>query len=85
MSTTDKVGGADQATADPTLTREGVAHYAASKGIPAITPRLVKAETLRGRLAAFYIGNRVLYSPADVDAWLASRRKAATHRQGGVA
>ena len=63
------------APTDPTLTRDGVAEYAAAKGIPAITPRYVKSETMRGALACHRISNRVLYSPADVDAWLTSKRE----------
>ncbi|MDP0398753.1 helix-turn-helix domain-containing protein [Tsukamurella strandjordii] len=62
----------------PTLTRDDVAVRCANQGIPGITPRYVKAETLRGRLACHRIGNRVLYAVADVEAWLRSKRQGST-------
>ncbi len=60
----------------PTLRgHAGVAEFAASLGIPAVSARYVKQASEAGELPSFRVANKLHYSRADVREWLLSLRR----------
>lgn len=55
------------------LDRNGAADYAKTKGVPLSPNTLRKLACVGGGPKFRKFGRRVLYSPADLDAWIASR------------
>lgn len=66
----------------PTMNRQGVVEFCRALGVPAITERFVRWQTIDGHLPTYRVANRNLYSENDVRAWLESMRREGT---GGAA
>ncbi|MGC5257117.1 hypothetical protein ACPXCG_12255 [Gordonia sp. DT218] len=74
--TGSKVVGTDPAL--PTMNRQGVVDFCRAMGIPAITERFVRWQTIDGLLPTYRVANRNLYSENDVRSWLESMRREGT-------
>jgi len=55
------------------LDRSGAADYIKAKGVPISAGTLRKYATVGGGPRFQHFGRRVVYNPADLDAWIASR------------